>query len=210
MLSYTRAFGNGPRNFVPWSSEEDDALAGTPSPKTTPHQRLLTDLTCISSLHGKPLVVLGSNSWHASHDPIPCPLGYRGHHIFIEESVEDGKRSGCPHTSSTSENIDKVYVMVRKNRLQTIAESFGISSASLSMDTMDLNMHEVGQHITSRMLNVDQSVDVVKSISQVELKDRAKKGFKKCFDELYKPWQKCVVTQGSYFEKVDVFHQFNW
>ncbi|GFY34134.1 hypothetical protein TNCV_2504371 [Trichonephila clavipes] len=32
LLSYTRAFGNGPRNFEPWSSDVDDTLAGTPSP----------------------------------------------------------------------------------------------------------------------------------------------------------------------------------
>ncbi|GFU74558.1 hypothetical protein TNCV_616041 [Trichonephila clavipes] len=35
---YTRAFGDGPRNFEPWSSDVDDTLAGTPSPnyRTTP------------------------------------------------------------------------------------------------------------------------------------------------------------------------------
>ncbi|GFY15766.1 hypothetical protein TNCV_1284111 [Trichonephila clavipes] len=30
--SYTRALGNGPRNFEPWSSDVDDTCAGTPSP----------------------------------------------------------------------------------------------------------------------------------------------------------------------------------
>ncbi|GFV95827.1 hypothetical protein TNCV_1728771 [Trichonephila clavipes] len=36
--SYTRAFGDGPRNFEPWSSDVDDTLARTPSPNyhTTP------------------------------------------------------------------------------------------------------------------------------------------------------------------------------
>ncbi|GFX10085.1 hypothetical protein TNCV_4539561 [Trichonephila clavipes] len=35
---YTRAFGDGPRNFEPWSSDVDDTRAGTPSPNyhTTP------------------------------------------------------------------------------------------------------------------------------------------------------------------------------
>ncbi|GFY35220.1 hypothetical protein TNCV_5045941 [Trichonephila clavipes] len=32
LFSYTRAFGDGPRNFEPWSSDEDDTRAGTPSP----------------------------------------------------------------------------------------------------------------------------------------------------------------------------------
>ncbi|GFV65770.1 uncharacterized protein TNCV_4154061 [Trichonephila clavipes] len=36
--NYTRSFGDGPRNFEPWSSDVDDTLAGTPSPNyhTTP------------------------------------------------------------------------------------------------------------------------------------------------------------------------------
>ncbi|GFV45360.1 hypothetical protein TNCV_4490961 [Trichonephila clavipes] len=28
--SYTRAFGDGPRNFEPWSNDEDDTCAGAP------------------------------------------------------------------------------------------------------------------------------------------------------------------------------------
>ncbi|GFV31274.1 hypothetical protein TNCV_1640261 [Trichonephila clavipes] len=38
LLSYTRAFRDGPRNFELWSSDEDDTLAGIPSPyfPTTP------------------------------------------------------------------------------------------------------------------------------------------------------------------------------
>ncbi|GFT32154.1 hypothetical protein TNCV_428021 [Trichonephila clavipes] len=37
-LCYTRAFGDGPRNFEPWSSDVNDTRAGTPSPNypTTP------------------------------------------------------------------------------------------------------------------------------------------------------------------------------
>ncbi|GFW29296.1 hypothetical protein TNCV_742381 [Trichonephila clavipes] len=31
----TRAFGDGPRNSEPWSSDKDDTCAGTPSPTTT-------------------------------------------------------------------------------------------------------------------------------------------------------------------------------
>ncbi|GFU65442.1 hypothetical protein TNCV_633651 [Trichonephila clavipes] len=35
---YTTAFGDGPRNFEPWSSDLHDTRAGTPSPNchTTP------------------------------------------------------------------------------------------------------------------------------------------------------------------------------
>ncbi|GFS63546.1 fibroblast growth factor receptor-like 1 [Trichonephila clavipes] len=43
-LSYRRAFGGGPRNFEPRSSDEDDTLPGTPSPNfhTTPTRRCLS------------------------------------------------------------------------------------------------------------------------------------------------------------------------
>ncbi|GFY20019.1 hypothetical protein TNCV_2147121 [Trichonephila clavipes] len=47
---------------------------------------LWTDLTCIAPLHGGSLVVLDSNSWHASHDPIPGPLGYRS--SFLMNTVD--------------------------------------------------------------------------------------------------------------------------
>ncbi|GFS85165.1 hypothetical protein TNCV_4223061 [Trichonephila clavipes] len=45
-----------------------------------------------------------------------------------------------------------------------------------------------------------QSADEVKSASQAELKDMSKNGFKKCFEDLYKRWQRRVVAQGSYFK----------
>ncbi|GFT55552.1 uncharacterized protein TNCV_3320661 [Trichonephila clavipes] len=94
------------------------------------------------------------------------------------ESVEDDKRSLRPQTSHTAENIEKVSAAVRKNMLQTIAESVGISSASCQwIMTMDLNTHRVCQHIVSCMLNNDQTADEVKSTSQAELKDMAKNGF---------------------------------
>ncbi|GFU95399.1 hypothetical protein TNCV_3790821 [Trichonephila clavipes] len=34
-----RTFGDGPRNFEPWSSDADDTLTGTPLLTTTSHQR---------------------------------------------------------------------------------------------------------------------------------------------------------------------------
>ncbi|GFS48195.1 hypothetical protein TNCV_2296051 [Trichonephila clavipes] len=35
LFSYIRAFGDRPRNLEPWSSDEDDACAGTPPLLTT-------------------------------------------------------------------------------------------------------------------------------------------------------------------------------
>ncbi|GFY19331.1 hypothetical protein TNCV_4127181 [Trichonephila clavipes] len=63
----------------------------------------------------------------------------------------------------------KVSVAVHKNRLQTIAESVGISSATCQcILTKDLNMHRVCQHIVPYMLNEDQSAEEIKSVSQAE------------------------------------------
>ncbi|GFU62839.1 hypothetical protein TNCV_4279211 [Trichonephila clavipes] len=39
IIIYTRAFGDGPRNFETWSSDVDDTSAGTPLLTTIPHQR---------------------------------------------------------------------------------------------------------------------------------------------------------------------------
>ncbi|GFV24521.1 hypothetical protein TNCV_814051 [Trichonephila clavipes] len=68
---YTRAFGDGPRNCEPWSSDEDDTGAGTLSPNYHTNGRtfeLSTDLTYIAPLHGGSSAALGSNLWHAGHE----------------------------------------------------------------------------------------------------------------------------------------------
>ncbi|GFX47166.1 hypothetical protein TNCV_2747421 [Trichonephila clavipes] len=73
-----RAFGDGPCNFEPWSSDVEDTLAGTPYPKYHTNGRtfkILTDLTCIEPLHGGSLVYWARTRDKASHDPIRY-LGY--------------------------------------------------------------------------------------------------------------------------------------
>ncbi|GFV21787.1 hypothetical protein TNCV_2689201, partial [Trichonephila clavipes] len=89
---YTRAFGDGPRNFEPFMvSDVDDTRAGTPN--STPQiQRetfqLSTDLTCIAALHGGSSVSTGielvtrqATIRYLYH------LGYRGHMKYSEECV---------------------------------------------------------------------------------------------------------------------------
>ncbi|GFS57971.1 hypothetical protein TNCV_3124611 [Trichonephila clavipes] len=118
------------------------------------------------------------------------------------QSLIDSMPRRTRDTSRTAENIEKVSAALRKNILQTIAELVGIALATCQwMLTKDLHMIRVCQHIVPRMLNEGQSADEVKSASQAELKDMAKNGFQKCFEDLYKPWQKCVVTQRSYFKE---------
>ncbi|GFV56263.1 hypothetical protein TNCV_106191 [Trichonephila clavipes] len=77
------------------------------------------------------------------------------HRRFREgrESVEDDKRSGRPQTSHTTENIENISAVDRKNRLQTIAESVVISSATCQwILNKDLNIHRGRQHIVPRKL----------------------------------------------------------
>ncbi|GFX77589.1 hypothetical protein TNCV_1752001 [Trichonephila clavipes] len=53
---------------------------------------------------------------------------------------------------------------------------------------------ELARHLQGRRF---PSVYEVKNASQAEFKDMARNGFQKCFDEIYKQWQKCAVAQGS-------------
>ncbi|GFW81014.1 hypothetical protein TNCV_4803821 [Trichonephila clavipes] len=74
--TYTRAFGDGPRHFEPWLTDEDLTRASTSLSKLLLHTNWRTfelsiNLTRIAALQGGFLVELGSNPWHASHDPIP-------------------------------------------------------------------------------------------------------------------------------------------
>ncbi|GFS54357.1 hypothetical protein TNCV_4808651 [Trichonephila clavipes] len=45
-----------------------------------------------------------------------------------------------------------------------------------------------------------QSAESASQAELNELKDMAQNGIQKCFDDLYKRWNKCVVAQESYFK----------
>ncbi|GFW71638.1 hypothetical protein TNCV_2548511 [Trichonephila clavipes] len=84
-LSYTKAFGDGPRNFEPWSSNEEDTSADKPSHNfyTTPTGgRLRINIFNVHRphLHGGSSVALGSNSQHAHHESMTLTKGYRSHY----------------------------------------------------------------------------------------------------------------------------------
>ncbi|GFU47520.1 hypothetical protein TNCV_2000231 [Trichonephila clavipes] len=112
--------------------------------------------------------------------------------------VEDDKHSGRPQTSLIAYNIKKVLAVVRKNRLQAIAESVGISSAICRILTKDFNVYRVYQYIVPRVEDI--SADEVKSAFKAALKDMAEKGLQKCFDDRYNLWLNCVFTKRCYFE----------
>ncbi|GFU87012.1 hypothetical protein TNCV_4840581 [Trichonephila clavipes] len=69
------ALSVGPRHFEPWSSDEDYTWVGIPSsdfhtPPTGGH--LSVDIFNVHRppLHGRPSVIIGSNSGHASHESV--------------------------------------------------------------------------------------------------------------------------------------------
>ncbi|GFW55857.1 hypothetical protein TNCV_122411 [Trichonephila clavipes] len=108
-------------------------------------------------------------------------------HVEGKESVKDGKlsRSGCPQTSHTAQNIEKVSAVVC-NRLQTIAESVGKSSATCQWILIkDLNMR------------------------WAELKDMSKMDSRKV-SITFTSYGKSVLLLKGLNSEEDVFLQFNW
>ncbi|GFU54636.1 hypothetical protein TNCV_2161081 [Trichonephila clavipes] len=72
-------------------------------------------------------------------------------------SIEDDKNSVHPQIFRITENIEKIFVAVRKNRLQTTAESVWISSAAWQWAlTKDLTFLEC---VAPRMLKEDQKAN---------------------------------------------------
>ncbi|GFU12950.1 uncharacterized protein TNCV_1456851 [Trichonephila clavipes] len=129
---------------------------------------------------------------------------FEWHRRFREgrECVEDDGYSRRPHTSRTTENIENISAAVRKNRLQTIAESIGISSATCQrIPTKDLNMHRECQNIVPCMINEDQSAHEVKIVSQDEWKKWSPKIFTSVGISL-------LLFKGL-ISKENVFQQFN-
>ena len=91
------------------------------------------------------------------------------------ESVEDEERSGCPSTSKTPKNVERVSGMIRSNRqltIREISEDLNISYGSVqNILTTDLNMWRVSAKFVPRVLMVEQKQQRL-SIS-LELRDRA-------------------------------------
>ncbi|GFW74708.1 transposable element Tcb2 transposase [Trichonephila clavipes] len=126
-----RAFGDGPRNFEPWSSNVDDTRAGTPSPNyhTTPTGEQCNKLL----IHGleNPLRLFAS-----------CPIGRRFmHYLAIEadklvtltslvkmrtsqqkdlepflETESAGRRPGQGRRRATTPNEDRFLVLTARRQ----------------------------------------------------------------------------------------------
>ena len=91
------------------------------------------------------------------------------------ESVEDEERIGCPSTSKTHENVERVSEMIQSNRrltIRDISEDLNFSYGSVqNILTTDLNMRRGSAKFLPRVLTVEQKQRLL-SIS-LELRDRA-------------------------------------
>ncbi|GFY10220.1 hypothetical protein TNCV_2628991 [Trichonephila clavipes] len=64
------------------------------------------------------------------------------------------------------------------------------------ISTAEISEYFLNWHVICRV--VDFNLQMRLKEHQAELKDMVKNEFQKCFDELYKRWQKCAVARGSY------------
>ncbi|GFS96058.1 hypothetical protein TNCV_2928081 [Trichonephila clavipes] len=72
LFSYTRTFGDGLRNFEPWSSDKDITLAGTP-PSPNYHTTLTGGRLSSQQIPSEPLPYTAGLKWYSArtHDTQP-------------------------------------------------------------------------------------------------------------------------------------------
>ncbi|GFV39921.1 hypothetical protein TNCV_1808331 [Trichonephila clavipes] len=118
---YSRAFGDRPSNFEPWSNDEDGSRAGTPSPNF--HTTSLGGCLNLNrfnmhrpNLHGESSVIQVSNSWYASHRSVTLPT-----------------RLPHPYLESASKSLRILFMMfLISYGMGTLADLFYISSSEFA------------------------------------------------------------------------------
>ena len=48
------------------------------------------------------------------------------------------------------------------------------------------------------------TIEEIKTESLSELKEIPKSAYQKCFEDWKKPWNKCIISEGDYFEGVNI------
>ncbi|GBM11175.1 Putative uncharacterized protein FLJ37770 [Araneus ventricosus] len=110
-----------------------------------------------------------------------------------KEDVKDEPRSGRPPTSTTPDNIEQVRRMLADDRrlyLRMIAEELKINLESVSNI-----IYEHLQKLKKRSTlfrHYSDPATVLRAIPKEEFADG--------FQQLYNRCQKCIVTNGDYFE----------
>jgi transposase len=145
------------------------------------------------------------------------------------------KRSGCPSTSCSDENIDRVHSLVLSDRqmtVQMIADELQIGKTSVYLILMkDLEMRKICVKIVPELLTPEQKLrrkqccidwkaleerDVflervitgdlgdmamITAESTTLLKGLKKDDFQGCFNQWIRRWDKCIASEGEYFEE---------
>ncbi|GFW98064.1 putative transposase [Trichonephila clavipes] len=140
---------------------------------------------------------LGPNKWCETILKAPtfplCNSIFRWFKAFSEgkKSIEDKPRSGRPSVSKTTENVVRVRDLVRSDRRLTLPYSPYLSPCDFFLFPK-LKNHLKGHHFGT-LENIQMAVtDQLKAIPISE--------FHQCYEEWKKRLQRCVASEGSYFE----------
>ncbi|GFU08592.1 HTH_48 domain-containing protein [Trichonephila clavipes] len=128
------------------------------------------------------------------------------------ESIEDEPRSGRPSVSKTAENVVRVRDLVRSDRRLTVrmdGEELKLNHTSVHLIfTNELKMRKMRQNgskktfLSEPLLVQITSRDII--LHQTAVTDQLKaipiSKFHQCYEEWKKRFQRCVASEGSYFE----------
>ncbi|GBM32767.1 Putative uncharacterized protein FLJ37770 [Araneus ventricosus] len=107
-----------------------------------------------------------------------------------KEDAKDEPRFGRPPTNTTPDNIERVRRMLADDRrlsLRMIAEELKIS-----LDSVSNIIHESVRKRSTLFQHYSDPATVLRAIPKEEFADG--------FQQLYNRCQKCIVTNGDYFE----------
>ncbi|GFW31802.1 HTH_48 domain-containing protein [Trichonephila clavipes] len=116
-----------------------------------------------------------------------------------KESIEDGPRSGKPSVSKTAENVIRVRDLLRSDRrlkVRMIGEELNLNHTTVHQiltNELKMRKNHLKGHYFGTLENIQTAVtDQLKAIPISE--------FHQCYEEWKKRLQRCVASEGSYFE----------
>ncbi|VVC25895.1 Hypothetical protein CINCED_3A017953 [Cinara cedri] len=130
------------------------------------------------------------------------------------EAIEDEPRSGRPSTAKTDENVIRVRDLVRSDRRLTvrmIGEQLGLTHTTVHhILTNDLEMRKICAKMVPWRLGATQpfqstrrhfgTLENIQSSVTDELKAIPVTEFQNCYKQWKHRLQRCVDSQGNYFE----------
>ena len=114
--------------------------------------------------------------------------------------MNDEEHAGRPGSSTTDENIDEVKkIVLAKNTLVMPRPTYSADLASCEFFLFPKLKRSMKGLCYA-------TIEEIKTASKEELNKITKNEFLKCFEDLKKRWQKCIISGGDYFEwdKIDI------